>query len=103
MYSIKKVTEKSTKNPRKWFGFLNEEKQFNKQKWSRRRIFINKRIKAGRISGISERDISAYFETRNLEKLASLRKYTRQEIRDFLDADKLTPEIARKIKRLLNE
>lgn len=31
----------------------------------------------------------------------SLREYTHNEIREFLQADKITPEIARKVERLL--
>ncbi len=74
-----------------------------------------KGIKAGRLWRISPQALGGFLsesrapyiveggtgEEQEREAGQPLREYTRNEIREFLEADKITPEIARKVERML--
>ncbi|MEW6173695.1 MAG: helix-turn-helix domain-containing protein [Bacillota bacterium] len=59
-------------------------------------------VKAGRLWRIRERDLEGFLEKRAVGQAQPLREYTRREIEEFLKADRIDPETARKVERLLN-
>ncbi|AFV10552.1 excisionase-like protein [Thermacetogenium phaeum DSM 12270] len=61
-----------------------------------------KGVRVGRLWRIRESDLEAFLEDRSFQKSLPQREYTRQEIRGFLKADKIAPEVARQVERLLN-
>lgn len=63
-----------------------------------------KGVRVGRLWRIRERDLEAFLEEeKSFPQSPPLKSYTRQEIREFLEADKITPEVARQVERLLSQ
>ncbi|MBC7341606.1 MAG: helix-turn-helix domain-containing protein [Clostridia bacterium] len=62
-----------------------------------------KGIKTGKLWRIRECDLETFLgEERKPGETLPSRDYTRQEIREFLEADRISPEVARNVERLLN-
>jgi len=60
-----------------------------------------KGVKTGKLWRIRERDLEAFIEGKGLREISPLREYTRQEIRKFLKADKLSRDTAGKVEHEL--
>lgn len=56
-----------------------------------------KGVKTGKLWRIRERDLEAFIEGKSPRETPPLKEYTRQEISEFLKADKLGPETASKV------
>lgn len=60
-----------------------------------------KGVKTGKLWRIRERDLEAFLEGENPGGTSPLREYSRQEIREFIKADRIAPEVARRVEQLL--
>lgn len=62
-----------------------------------------KGVKTGKLWRVREGDLEAFLKGEGKPvEAAPLREYTRDEIREFLKADRISPEIAHNVERLLN-